>query len=197
MRRITRRAPIKSEKRITEQDVMNICGRHERFYEHYDSHGLTVRQVLSLSVTSRRNIALPLISTLSKSNSLLAAADITESALYIFDDALPGDNRTRECVEGIRAFVGGKIDRASLNELQLGAFRAEGEARTACMHGGICSSSLVGRAVMFATVGDVVGVARTICGVFGNTSARWEEIIWIACVYHKAEEIKEAADAKD
>jgi len=82
---------------------LNPCSnRHENYLNFYKNKSYSKRQFMGLKNITHEDKLWVVFRLLSKENIQLAAADIAESVLHIFESKYPNDNRPRLAIEAAR-----------------------------------------------------------------------------------------------
>lgn len=96
---------------------LNPCtSRFDNYTGHYGDRGFTPRQFMGLRHITHQDKLWVAFRMLSHEKAAMAAADIAESVLTIFEKTYPNDKRPRECIDAVRLFVKGEITKGQLYE---------------------------------------------------------------------------------
>ena len=85
-------------------ETLNPCkDRFDNYVEHYGDREFTTRQFMGLKNITQSDKLWVSFRLMPKENIALAAADIAESVLHIFEAKYPGDDRPRKAIEAARS----------------------------------------------------------------------------------------------
>ena len=127
---------------------LNPChDRYKNYLKYYGDKEFTPRQFMGLKNLTHRDKVWVAFRLLSEKESRLAAADIAESVIHIFEEKYPNDNRPRLAIQASRDLVHGRItDTAAVAEAEAVAAWATWaewvEIRAAAMIGSAASTAV-------------------------------------------------------